>query len=236
MLKKVHSGLSYKTDPFLKPYIEFCAEKRKEAKRVGDKFGENFYKLAGNGVYGKTFECVRNRCNTKIIGGGETERLKKYFSQPHFVSSHTLPDSNTVMVRMRKIEVTLNKPIYLGAVILDKSKQVMYDLHYNYVMKKWGKERASLLFTDTDSLTYCIETEDIYKDMIPDVKKRFNTSKYPTNHPSGIESGVNLGAIGGIFKDKFAGKAAKHFRGLSAKGVKKRIVAENVGFEHYDNC
>ena len=91
VLRKVHSGLSYKTEQFLRPYIEFCAEKRKEAKLVKDKFGEDFYKLAGNGVYGKTFECVRSRCNTKIMGGGETKRLKKYFS-PHFLRSHNLPD------------------------------------------------------------------------------------------------------------------------------------------------
>ena len=95
------------------------------------------------------------------MGGGETKRLKKFFSQPYFLRSYNLPDSNIVMVKMGKIEVTLDKPIYLGAVILDKSKEVMFDFHYNYVMKKWGKDRASLLFTDTDSLTYCIETEDV---------------------------------------------------------------------------
>ena len=95
----------------------------------------------------------------------------------------------------------------------------MFDFHYNYVMKKWGKDHASLLFTDTDSLTYCIETEDIYRDMIPDVKERFDTSKYPPNHPSGIESGVNMGAIGGIFKDEFASKAVKHFRGPNQSAI-----------------
>ena len=153
VLKKVHSALSYKTEPFLRPYIEFWAEKRKEAKRGGDKFGDQFWKDAGNLVYGKTFKCVQNRCNTRIIGG-EVEKLRKNFSQPHFVSSQVIPGSNMVMVRMNRMEVTLNRPIYLGAVILDKSKEVMYRFHYNYVRKKWGPERASLLFTDTDSLTY----------------------------------------------------------------------------------
>ena len=189
VLRKVHSGLSYRTEAFLKSYIDFCAEKRKQAKESGDTFGDQFFKLAANGVHRKTFESTRNWCNSKIMGGGEKERLRKHFSQPHFVSSHILLDSNIVMVRMRRIEVTLNKPMYLGAVILDKSKEVMYDFHYNYVMEKWGKERTSLLFTDTDSLMYCVETEDIYKDMIPDVEERFDTSKYPLDHPSGITPG-----------------------------------------------
>ena len=171
VLEKVHSAITYKTEAFLKPYIEFCAEKRREAKKRGDKFGDDFYKLAGNSVYGKTSESTRERCNTKFVGGGERERLTKYFSEPNYVSSTIIPNSNIVMVRMGKVSVTLNKPIYLGAVILDKSKRVMFDFHYDYVMKKWGEDKASLLFTDTDSLTYQIETEDVYKDMLPDVEK-----------------------------------------------------------------
>ena len=168
VLEKVHSAITYKTEAFLKPYIEFRAEKRKEAKGRGDKFGDDFYKLAGNSVYGKMFESTRSRCNTKFVGGGERERLTKYFSQPNFVSSTILPSSNIVMVRMGKVSVTLDKPIYLGACILHKSKKVMFEFHYDYVMKRWGKERASLLFTDADSLTYFIETDDVYKEMIPE--------------------------------------------------------------------
>ena len=127
VLEKVHSAITYKTEAFLKPYIEFCAEKRREAKKRGDKFGDDFYKLAGNSVYGKTFESTRERCNTKFVGGGQRERLTKYFSQPNYMSSTILPDSNIIMVRMGKVSVTLNKPIYLGVAILDKSKRVMFD-------------------------------------------------------------------------------------------------------------
>ena len=74
VLEKVHFAITYKAEAFLKPYIEFCAEKRREAKRNGDKFGDDFYKLAGNSVYGKTFESTRNRCNTKFVGGGERNK------------------------------------------------------------------------------------------------------------------------------------------------------------------
>ena len=72
----------------------------------------------------------------------------------------------------------LNKPKYLGQTILDVSKVLMYDFHYDYVKQMYG-EKVELLFTDTDSLCYEIETEDFFRDISPDVEKMFDTSGYP---------------------------------------------------------
>ena len=76
-----------------------------------------------------------------------------------------------------KETLTLNKPAYVGMCILDLSKTLRHDFHYNNIKKRYG-DRAKLLFTDTDSLTCDIETEDVYKDFWND-KDMFDNSDYP---------------------------------------------------------
>jgi len=74
---------------------------------------------------------------------------------------------NLLVFEMRKEEVKLDKPRYIGAAVLNLAKVIMYDFHYNYIMKKFPTAR--LLFTDTDSLCYHIETE---KDLYDEIKVR----------------------------------------------------------------
>ena len=72
---------------------------------------------------------------------------------------------------MKRTKLFYNKPIYLGMCILDLSKTLMYEFHYNYIKKKYG-DRSKLLFTDTDSLAYELKTEDFYTDIADDIKKK----------------------------------------------------------------
>jgi len=65
------------------------------------------------------------------------------------------------MIHLGKRKIKMNKPIFAGMVILDIAKTVVYDMHYNYILNKFSPEKVKLLFTDTDSLTYSIETGDI---------------------------------------------------------------------------
>ena len=243
-LKKIHRGIKFIESAWLKPYIDKNTNLRTQAK---NNFEKDFFKLMNNSVFGKTMENIRNRVNVKLVN--TEEKFKKLSAKPNYKSCKIF-NENLISVHMKKTSLTMNKPVYLGMCILDLSKTIMYDFHYNYIKPKYGA-KAKLLFTDTDSLMYEIETEDFYKDISKDVKDRFDTSDYPENHPSGIPTGINKKVLG-MFKDEAAGKRIKEFVGLRAKlysfimedgkenkrckGVKKQVVENSITHEDYKTC
>ena len=81
---------------------------------------------------------------------------------------------------VKKTEVKMNKPIYLGQAILDITKILIYEFWYDYIKLKYG-DKARLCYMDTDSLITYIKTEDFYKDIANDVEERFDTSNYDKN-------------------------------------------------------
>ena len=117
-------------------------------------------------------ENVRKRVNTKMINNGR--HYLKAVSRPSFVSQKIL-DKNLVAVHKIKPVLLLNKPIYVGFSILELSKMIMYNWHYNYFVKKFD---CSLLFTDTGSLVYEIKgVYNVYDKFFED-KKLFDFSGY----------------------------------------------------------
>ena len=206
---RIHRGIKFVESEWMKPYIDMNTNLRANAK---NNFEKDFFKLMNNSVFGKTMENIRNRVDVKLVN--TEEKLKKLIAKPNF-RSRKIFSENLVSVHMKKTSLTMNKPVYLGMCILDLSKTIMYDFHYNYIKPKYGN-KAKLLITDTDSLMYEIETEDFFKDISGDVKNRFDTSDYPENHPSGIPTGENKKVLG-MFKDEAAGKIIKEFVGLRAK-------------------
>ena len=72
---------------------------------------------------------------------------------------------------------TMQKPVYLGLAILEFRKTFMYEFWYNYIKPKY-QHNAKLCYIDTDSFIIHIKTENVYKDIAHDVKKRFDTSNY----------------------------------------------------------
>ena len=80
-------------------------------------------------------------------------------------------------IEMRKTEVLMNKPIYLGQAILDISKTIMYDYLYSYLEPKYN-DKIKLLYVDTDSFIIDAETDYFYKNISNDVEKWFDTSGY----------------------------------------------------------
>lgn len=174
-----------------------------------------------NSVFGNTIENIRKRQNVTLIDS--RKEAHKLSTEPNF-DRVTIFDSHLIAVHMKKTEVYFNKPIYVGQAILDLSKTLMFDFHYNYIKAKYGN-KAELLFTDTDSLMFQIEKDDFYQDTAKGVKKKFDTSVYPEKRPSGIKTGVNKKVIR-VFKDEAAGKQITHFVGLRPKLYSNKI--ENV--------
>ena len=113
-----------------------------------------------NGVFGKTMENLHKWVDVRLVTN--EKKLDKLTSKTTFVSSKIF-NENLMAVHKVKEALTLNRLAYVGMCILDLSKMLMYDFHCNYIKKKYDN-RTRLLFTDTDSLTYEIEAEDIYKD------------------------------------------------------------------------
>ena len=106
--------------------------------------------------------------------------MEKLFNAPTLKHRHTLND-NLVGVEKRKPVMKLNKPIYIGVCILELSKPHMYQYYYD-VMKTKYDDKIKLLYTDTDSLIFHIETKDLYKDF-DDMKKHMDFSGYDKPHP-----------------------------------------------------
>ena len=83
-------------------------------------------------------------------------------------------------MEMKKTEVKMNKPIYLGQAILDISKILIYEFWFDYIKPKYG-DKAKLCYMDTDSFIIQIKTKDFYNDITNDVEKQFDTSNYDKN-------------------------------------------------------
>ena len=232
-LKKIRRGIGFREKAFMKPFIEWNTKLRTAAK---NDFEKELFKLASNSVYGKTMENVRNRINMKLVN--DRKKKAKYVKKVNFKHA-TKFGEKIAAVHMKKTKVILNKPIFVGAAILDLSKIHMFEFHYGYVKKKW--EKVKVLYSDTDSLILEIETDDFFADTGEDVKKWFDTSKYPKDHfaaKNGFPVGKNKKILG-MFKDEAEGKIIREFVGLrpkcysvlmdekeikKAKGTKKNTV------------
>ena len=239
-LTKVHRVLEFNQSPWLKQYIDFNTEKRKNAK---NSFEKDFFKLMNNSVYGKTMENLRKRVDVRLVT--DEKKLLKMASKPTFVSSKIF-NENLVAIHKIKETLTLNRPAYVGMCILDLSKTLMYDFHYKYIKSKYGS-KAKLLFTDTDSLCYEIEAEDVYQDFFKD-RNKFDFSEYDKS--SKYFDVANKKVIG-KFKDESHGKPITEFVGLrskmysyvkdnqkggkTAKGIKKNIIKNDIKHEDYKN-
>ena len=245
VITKVHLVLTFKQSPWLKAYIDFNTHHRSLS---DNGFLRDFFKLMNNSVFGKTQENLRKRVQVDLIT--DTAVLRKLVAKPSFCRWIPITDCLTV-VQCKVQTLVLNRPIYVGFTVLELST-------YNHMKVKYPHaDQLRLLFTDTDSLAYAVQTENIYGDTASDAATKYDFSEYPINHP--LYDTSNRKALG-FFKDELNSIPMKGFVGLRpkcyaflctgkvdknifqhsrqvekkiTKGVKRKVKDEHLHFTHY---
>ena len=240
-LKKVNRVISFKQKQWLKPWIDFNTEKRKQA--TSD-FEKDKYKLMNNAVYGKTMENVREHINFELVD--TQERYAKCVNNPTFKHRHII-NENLVGVEKLKEKVKLNKPTYVEMSILDLSKLHMYSFYYDVLKEKYN-ENVRLVYTDTDSFVIHTKTKDVYDDF-NEIKDQMDFSDYPKDHKC---FNINNKKRLGCFKDECHSKIITKFIGLKpksyafkvyneekeekkSKGIVKHKVKKELSYKQYED-
>ena len=170
---KIHKVLRFRQEAWLKPYIEKNSALR--AKSVND-FESDFYKLMNNAVFGKTLESPRNRCTMRLFE--DSEKFKRYASQPQFVTAKRLGE-RYLMANSMRTQMVCNKVPAVGVTILDLAKLHMAKWHYDVVMPRIPQ--AEMCATDTDSFFYHVpgmKEDEIYEKL----KETLDRSNFDKDH------------------------------------------------------
>ena len=160
-------------------------------------FEKDFYKLMNNTVFRQTMESVRKHRNIKMVTNEES--YLQTVMKLNFKSGDRFGEK-LMGCEMGKIKVVMKKTVYLGQAILNLSKIIMYEFHYDYMKPKF--KDLKLCYMDTDSFIYNIKTKDFYADIVDDVPDRFDTSGYFPTRPLPI--GLNKKVIR-LMKDELGG-------------------------------
>ncbi|CAP33968.1 Protein CBG15878, partial [Caenorhabditis briggsae] len=224
VLKKIHRVVTFKESDWLASYIELNTNLRKKAK---NEFEKDFFKLMNNSVF-------------------DMDKVMKLAGSNNFKQRHIV-NNNLILVEMTQKSIKLDKPIYVGMSILDLSKYLMYEFHYDVMLPKYSSN-LRLCYQDTDSYIYEIKTDDVYEDM-QSMKEHFDFSDYPTDNK--LYSIENKKVIG-KFKDELNGKIMTEIVAFRPKqyafkiddgseqkknkGIKKSVVKKEMTFNDYKNC
>ena len=174
-----------------------------------------------NAIFGKSMENVLNRSNIKLINN-DPEKLLKMIRQPNFQNAYQI--LNKLCLGESKLMKTIfDKPIYLGACVLETSKLHMYQFWYDHLKNKYNN-KVELKYTDTDSFIFQVETENIYKDMLEN-KNLYDFSNYPINHPNYDTTNKK---VLGKFKDELNSLIITEFIGLKPKMYSFDYIDNNI--------
>ena len=237
ILTKIHRVIEFKQKPWMKDFIDFNINKRKESK---NEFEKRFFKIMCNATYGRTLMNLKKRQNISLIN--DATKLNDFVKKPYFICSKIF-NENLVAVHTIKQKLYMNQPIYVGFSFLDLSKYHMYNFHYGFMKNRYGLD-AKLLFNDTDSLGYDTKTEDFYQDMYT-CKEEFDLSDMKIEKFKDSENKKVVGK----FKDETQGIPICEFIGMSskmysikldddsgkktAKGIVRNVIKNHLKYAQY---
>ena len=246
-LERVHRILKFRQEPLMKEYILFNSMRRAQS---NNDFDTNFYKFLSNSLFGKTMERVDKRKVVRLVS--DIKSYVNYVAKVTFESAKIV-NENLVSIQMKRNQIVVDRPVFLGFSILELAKLKMFQFHYSVMQAHFGG-KLQLLYTDTDSLIYQIESDSITDDLAPLARKGyFDFSNYPPDHPL---YNTDLKRVPGVFKDESKGTMISHFVGLRskmyclkkldehgnaaefkyAKGVKKPVIENSLRFDNYLEC
>ena len=186
-----------------------------------------------NAIFRKSMENVLNRSNIKLINN-DPEKLLKMIRQPNFQYAYQI-SNKLCLVESKPIKTIFNKPIYLGAFILETSKLHMYQFWYDHLKNKYNN-KVELIYSDTDSFIIHVETDDIYKDMLED-NNLYDFSEYSTDHPN---YDITNKKVLMKYKDELKSKIIIEFVGLKPKMnsfdyIDNKIIVNKYEYDEYNN-
>lgn len=214
---KLHSIIQFNQNYIYKNYVEFCSHQR-QIKPTSEK---DVWKLLVNSLYGKTIQDNSKFNNFELINS--EERYIKLNNKRAVIRGEKIFNEDLAGINKIKKEYESRVPLQIGFAILELAKMHMYDTYYNKIKKLWSN--VQLLFTDTDSVCFEVETdEDIYdilskQDWI-DFSNFPKTSKYYNDKNK---------LVPGKFKDEMQGEKILEFIGIRSKCYS--ILTEKQSFQ-----
>ncbi|XP_050062269.1 uncharacterized protein LOC126551919 [Aphis gossypii] len=220
IVEKVHRVLEFSQSDWLAKYIQLNTDMRKKAR---NDFEKDFFKLMNNAIFGKTMQSKRKEIKMELVSC--ERRLQKLINKTTFKHCTRYSDTLSAVTLANKI-IKFDKPIYIGFAVLDISKTLMYDYHYNVMQRHYGED-ITLMYTDTDSLVYHIMTDDFYSDLLenPNLMDRLDTADLPSNHPCYTTARKK---VPGFFSDESKGDIISEFCALRAKSYAYKIHSSNT--------
>lgn len=215
ILTKVHRVLGFTQRPFLKPYIDFCTNKRAAATT---EFRKRLWKLCVNSCFGKFIESVRKYQQCKIVTN--SRKLQNALTNP-LLDGMTIVSEDCVVLTARLEVLKMQKPITVGFTILERSKDFMYKAFYKDIKPKF--ENCTVIFSDTDSLCLKIQSR-IPITPLTQLADLMDFSNYPVDHPNHDSSRRNKLFF---FKDELAGERMTEYVGLRSKCYAYKTQNEN---------